>query len=352
MEHLKNLKDKIVSKVFINKDDTDIVKAKKSIRLTFVGSIIAIFIIAWIAFALFTFSKEVVKVPNIENDNIYIALNKLSDKNLIPKPNTLYSETYKEGRVFNQKPAAGTFIKQGRIITFNVSFGSYESSLPDFRGYTLFYFDDYLKEKYPNGDYPFKILPTKYEFNEKVPANEIVSQEPPEGTFIKGMDSVQFVVSLGVKKEGILQLPNFVGKNMGEASEELTKMGLKWSYFYNIIEKNRDNLLVTEQSIGEGMPIDRLIKDGTVLTLTINKYNVMENRNKIVDFKYIELPYKAIPYEVEFRIREKNRLTETSLIKLTTFGGVSIPVEYSAEMEPKFFMYIDGAFSKEIDVFN
>ena len=350
MEHFKKLRDKILSELLIKKDDSDMIKAKKSIRITFIGSILTIFIIAWLIFVAFTFSKEVVKVPNIENDNIYIALSKLSDKKLIPQINTMYNDTYKEGRVFNQNPAAGTFIKNGRSVSFNVSLGSYKNGFPNFKGSTLFDFDNYLKDKFPNNDYKFKVLLPKYEFNDKITEGEIISQEPVEGTFLKSIDNVKFVVSLGIKKENVEQLPNFIGKNVNDVSNYLIETGLKWTYSYNIVEKNNEALLITKQSLGEGLPIKNLIKNGDILILTVNKYNVMINKNKIIDFKNVELPYNAIPYEVEFRIREKNRLTEWTILKITTFGGVSIPLEYSSEMDPKLFMYINGTFSKEIDI--
>jgi len=348
MGHFKNLKDEILSKFLTKKEDTDIIKAKKSIRITFIISILAIFIIAWLIFVFFTFPQEIVKVPNIENDNIYKALSKLADKKLIPQPIAKFSETYKEGVVFNQKPVAGNFIKNGREVSFNVSLGSSNNGLPDFRGFKLFDFDNYLKDKFPNNDYDFKILLPKYEFNDQFLAGEIISQEPAEGTYLKSIDNVKFVVSLGVKKGNVELLPNFVGKNINDLSNDSIK--IKWTFIYKIIENNKNNLLITEQSLSEGLPINNLIKNGNTLIFTVNKYNIMGNKNKIVDFKYVDLPYNAIPYEVEFKIREKNRLTEESILKITTFGGVSIPLEYSAEMDPKFFMYINGTFSKEIDI--
>jgi serine/threonine-protein kinase len=154
-----------LSKVLIQPNDLEVVKAKKIIWYAFFGSIGIIIIISWLIFVTFTFTANNVKVPNLKNDSIYVAIGKLSDKYLVADANPKYSEIYNEGTVFDQNPKPGSIVKKGRLVSFSVSLGQPQTSLPDFRGLTLFELVDYFEERYPNIKIPFKINAPIYEFS-------------------------------------------------------------------------------------------------------------------------------------------------------------------------------------------
>ena len=199
MEKIKELLKKITSTIIIKPDDSETDRAKKLIWYAFFGSIVALFVVSWIIFVLLTFNNDTVKVPNIEKENIYVALKKLSERRLVANVSPKYSDNYGEGVVFSQNPMAGLYVKKGRVINFSVSLGDLSFALKDFRGFFLAEFYQFLKETYPNGKTPFKVIPAIYEFSDTIEKGKIIRQIPEDGTPIKNVKEIKLWVSNGIK---------------------------------------------------------------------------------------------------------------------------------------------------------
>ncbi|OHD13309.1 MAG: hypothetical protein A2086_02800 [Spirochaetes bacterium GWD1_27_9] len=346
MKHFKEVFKKFLANIVINTEDSDIDRAKKIIWYVFFGSIGVLILVSWIIFVTLTFTTDIVKVPNIEKDNIYVALKKLSERKLVANVSPKFSEMYSEGTVFTQSPIQGSIVKVGRRVSFSVSLGSQKKALQDFRGYSIMEFWEFLSKEYPDNKIPYKIETPLYEFNEKVEKGKIIRQEPKDGTQTKNVKTLKLWVSNGKKEGNPKTLKSYIGQKIDAASKEIAGFELNYNYVFNIVKEQNKDMVITEQSIGEGAIIDDVIKEGKVLTFTVNKYFIIENE-KITSTYLLDLPKKPINYKVEIKLKSTDGVEKT-IYELKTKGGISVPVPYSTKINAKLTVYIDGGLYKEL----
>lgn len=349
MEKFKEVLEKIISTILITPDDSETDKAKKIIWYAFFGSIILIFIVSWIIFVLFTFTTEIVKVPNIEGNYLYKAIEKLSEKKLIPNFSAKYSTIYPEGIVFNQSPPPGSTIKMGRVVHLTVSLGDNSKALPDFRGYTLFDLADFLDKTYPNGKIPYQFEPIIYEFNNSVEKGRVIKQEPLDGTPLKEVKKIKLWISNSIKDETEKTLPNFVGQKINEIYKKIEKYEILYTLDFKITNKKEENMLIIGQSIGEGALISELIEETKPVVFYTNIYKELHSE-KIEGFISISLPKKPLPFDFEVKIKKLKDANERSIIKIKTKGGVDFPIPYYDKENTKLYIYYNQKLEKELVV--
>lgn len=347
MEHFKEIIGTIFSKIIISPADSDEDRAKKIILYTFIGAIIGIIIISWILFVLFTFNNDKIKVPMINNDNIYVALGKLSERNLVADVIPRFTEKHPKDIVYKQKPKQGNTVKKGRVITFYVSLGPHKKALPNFRGLSLFELQNFLQQEYAQ-DMPFKIQSIKFEFSSTVEKGKIIDQTPNDGTPLYNVAKLALTVSNGPKVATARTIPNFSGKSLEEASKILSDLELYYTYEFAYTKNRRYDMQVIEQSIPEGALVDDIMEESKTIVLKVNKYRYIKNE-KIVGSYVLDLPKKPIAYLVEVKIKKDTSKDKTILSRMTK-GGVSIPVPYTAKMGNKLIIYFDGKYSSEVQI--
>jgi beta-lactam-binding protein with PASTA domain len=337
--------DRIVSAVIINPRDSEIVKAKKIIWYSAIGSILVLFIVSWIIFQLFSFSSDKVKVPMINGDNIYEALNKLSEKNLVARVSTRFSDKYNAGEVYAQNPRQGSVVKRGRVVSFSVSLGPRNASLPDFTGLTMFELEDLLDQKYPQGKIPYKFDNPVYEFNDTVEKGRIIRQEPKDGTPIYSVKKVKFWVSNGIKQEHAKTIGEYKGKKIDDVAQILADLEVPYTYDFQIVDDKSQDMIVTDQSIGSGTLVDEIIRENKILMLKVNQYKEIDGE-KIRGTYLLDLPKKPLPYLLEVKLKISNR--EKTILKRKIKGGVAIPVLYNTKDKASLIFFIDNSYYKEV----
>lgn len=346
MAYFRDIISNIISSVLINPDDSEKEKAKKINIYYFIGSPILLVIISYIIFIVFTTSNNNVKVPMLKNDNIYQAIKKLADKRLVASVITKYTNEADAGIVYAQNPKQGSIVRRGRVVVLNVSLGYAKSELPDFVKSNLFDVEDFLNEKFPSGNVPFKIENPVYEFNDKIEKDRIFKQEPEPGVPIYSIKDLKFWVSNGPKDESVNIIGNYVGRNIEDVSKELAELEILYSFEYEPTNNRSIDMLVTAQSISEGKMVDELMEEGKQLILKVNKYQFVDN-NKIKGTYPLDIPKKPIPFLVEVKI--KNDISkEKNIFQIKTKGGATLPVTYSGSKNSKLLIYYDGVFQKEV----
>lgn len=346
MEYFRDIIQKVINFILIKPDDSDEEKAKKINLYYFIGSPILLIILSSIIFIIFTSSNDRVKVPLIKGDSIYEAIKKLADKKLVTSVITKYTDEASAGIVYMQSPNQGSVVKRGRVVVLNVSLGPLKSELPDFINSNLFDVEDYLNQEYPSGNLPFKIEEPVYEFNEDIEKGKIFDQEPKKGIPISEVNKLKFWISNGQKDEGTKLIRNYIGKNIEEVSMDLAELEILFTFDFDIITDKKNDMLITAQSINEGVMVDELMEEGKKLILKVNKY-IEIDKNKIKGTYPLDIPGKPIPYLVEVKLKE-GASKEKSILKIKTKGSVTIPVGYSGTKESSLLVYFDNVLQKEI----
>jgi serine/threonine-protein kinase len=180
------------------------------------------------------------------------------------------SETVPDGQVFKQDPAAGTQVKRGDLITYWVSSGKPQATVPDLSGMTQADAQTALT------DAKLTLGNVTTEPSADVASGEVVRQDPAAGTKVAQGTAVNVVVSSGSPTPSVsptpspsasgVSVPNVYGMDSTTATDELQLAG------FGVFIKQR---------AGTGQPSGTVVKmtpdagsvvaAGTTVVLTIAK---------------------------------------------------------------------------------
>ena len=108
----------------------------------------------------------------------------------------------------------------------------------------------------------FKIKEKTTQFDDNVPKDQIISQNPVKGSVVKKNSIINVTVSLG---PNMVTVPDVVGKDSLEGESALTQLGLQVS------EQTQSNDSVAKGSIiSTDPPADTQVKGGTTVTVVVS----------------------------------------------------------------------------------
>jgi beta-lactam-binding protein with PASTA domain len=130
------------------------------------------------------------------------------------------SDQYPKDLVVRQEPAAGSEVRAGRQISLVVSSGTLIFPMPDLRYETQREVDLDLAHD--------KLLPGKSKLveSDEVPANHVVSQDPPPLSSVRIGTTVNLTYSKGGQTR--LKVPNFTGLTVDEARDIASRARIRF----------------------------------------------------------------------------------------------------------------------------
>ncbi|GAB13954.1 serine/threonine protein kinase [Arthrobacter globiformis NBRC 12137] len=172
-----------------------------------------------------------------------MALGKVTEK---------FDEEVPAGTVLGQAPAPGTAVRHGTPVSLTVSKGPQPIPVPDVRGQDQ---DAAFRAIESAGLKAVFADETVHDRN--VPKGAVVSQEPASGTLTKGQ-TVTLTISEGPK---LVKVPNYIGKQVEDATEALRKRG-----FQVRVNEVLGGFFGT---VRDQDPVDTEVPEGSVVTLTV-----------------------------------------------------------------------------------
>jgi eukaryotic-like serine/threonine-protein kinase len=171
-----------------------------------------------------------------------------------------------QGQVFKQEPSAGTDVKRGDTITYWVSSGKPQASVPDLSSLTQ-------AEAQATLTAAGLVLGTvNTEASTSVPSGQVIRQDPTAGTKVAKGSAVSIVVSNGTPTASPsptasgVTVPNVYGMDSTTAADQLSALGFT---------------VVVKQKAGTGQPPGQVFKvtpdsgsvlpSGATVVLTIAK---------------------------------------------------------------------------------
>lgn len=314
--------------LFLSSSDSDEDRAKKILWYTFFGSILMISLVSYIIFVSLSFSGKGVKVPYMEGDNIYVALRKMSDKNLSAGVIPRYSDDIPEGIVMRQDITQGSFVKVGRRINLTVSMGKKENSLPDFTGMNLFDVAGLIDSMYPDGRVPYKVEERIYEFSDTVDRGLVIRQEPADGTPVTSVKSVKLWISNGMKTMASHTVGDYAEMKLYEALDDAASKEMNVTVTFTETNRRNEHYKVTGQNILPGTLVSETVRYGEVLNISSNVF--IEQRDNMVKGNFfVELPRRNIPYLFTIERTEQGVREGEEIFRMTTKGGFTFTLPYS-----------------------
>jgi serine/threonine-protein kinase len=172
-----------------------------------------------------------------------MALGKVTEK---------FDEEIPAGTVLGQAPAAGTPVRHGTPVSLTVSKGPQPIPVPDVRGQDQ---DEAVRSIEAAGLKAVVADETVHDKN--IPKGAVVSQEPGSGTLTRGQ-TVTLTISEGPK---LVKVPNYIGKQVEDATEALRKRGFE--------VRVNEVLGGFFGTVRDQDPVDTEVPEGSVITLTV-----------------------------------------------------------------------------------
>jgi len=157
-------------------------------------------------------NKKEIVVPNVVGKNLYKALEELSSVGCgLKKESEEFNQNVLSGVILRQDPPAGMIVKEGKVVKVSISKGGEMVYVPNLVGQTVRSADISLK----NAALVIGEVSKKYSI--MVNKGILISQDVEPGSAIGKYSVVNVVVSDGAPPEGIILMPSFLNKNIGEA---------------------------------------------------------------------------------------------------------------------------------------
>ncbi len=220
------------------------------------GSMVLLFLIAFV-WAFFSFgnfwSAKNIVVPNVVGKPVEVAETMLKKENLRVSVDEIASDKVPQGQVISQTPAAGTNVKEQRIIHLTVSKGGSVILVPDLKGLTL----EQAKERLEKLN--LRLGAVEKGSNTSLPNDVIISQTPTAGSNAEKDTIVNIVINSRQEK-----VPSVVGMTLGDAQKALSAVGLSVGQVTGTdasVKTDDQNAMVISQSpsAGSNAPSDNQV---------------------------------------------------------------------------------------------
>jgi len=203
-----------------------------------------------------------IDVPDFRGKHLVEVFKEKPSDLIIEKRDEKFDPRLPKDHVIAQFPEPGTKVKRNKKVLLTISLGSKQVNAPDLieknsRESVLALLNAQLKE----GN-------RAWIHSSKVPKDRIVSQNPLPFTSTEVNGGVNLLISLGPAVVRA-QLPNLIGRNLGDARSTLSQLGLKEGKisFKKDANHAKDRVMMTRpgpyETVTEGTPIDLLICSGS-----------------------------------------------------------------------------------------
>ena len=339
----KNIEEKIKQK------DAESGKKKKNFFTKHKNLTIVIVLLILFALSLggtilgfnLTRSKDI-QIPNLVGKTVEEVENALKDTKLTYEvAEEKYDVEVDAGLVISQTPEyrENYTIKEDTKIELVVSLGQKLTIVPKVTGMT----EEEATKKLEESDLEVVV---NEEFNDKVEAGYVISQDVDPETEVGAGSTVTITVSKGIETSTV---PNVIGKSEEDAKKELESAGLTVSATLTEEDRTKDNGVVIKQSLEAGSTVPK----GSTMTITVNKIQqqvsgtIKINLKSLTNYKQqyeeekntISNTIDKVPVEpdeVEVRVvvddkdtllKEKHDEDETNIsVPITGVGTVTIKV--------------------------
>lgn len=299
-------------------------------------------------YALTLSKPKTVQIPDLSGLTLVEAQKKAEELNLkVEVREEKYHLEVPEGQIISQDPVyqENFAIKEGSIVTVNISKGQEIVEVPKVVGYTKDEATKMLKDAGLE-------VEVEEENSDSVESGYIIKQSSTEGEKIPAGTTVTINVSVGIEQ---VEVPDLYGKTESEAKTAITNAKLKWKSTDKTSDSSKPNGVVVNQSISSGSMVDK----NTEITITVNEFDEIKTGTIIVNVKSLlngKVEYEDEPVNntVVNNTVGDNKTKEKKIKKVqlrVTVGGENIYNESVLPTETKVEMKVSDSGSKEVVVY-
>lgn len=203
-------------------------------------------------------AADKVAVPDLSGMTASQAESAISAAGLVAKVGNSEYSSVEAGLVYTQNPAAGTQLAKGSAVTYAISLGKQNATVPDVTGSTQASATAALKSA-------GLAVAVSDDYSSTVASGNVISQNPSAGTSVAAGTTVGIVVSKGAKPVSQVTVPNFLGLSEDSARASAKSAGLSLDITY--ITDASAKAVVTDQDPESGSKVD----PGSIIAVVIVK---------------------------------------------------------------------------------
>ena len=297
-----------------------------------VAVISSLFAMHWIASALLHSRREVV-VPELTGKTLEQALDLLAPEDLgLFKESVEFDENLPPGAILRQAPPAGLRVREGKIVRVTLSSGGQVLFVPDLAGVTLAESQNRLRAA------GFALGAVSQAYSGTRPEGTVLEQMPTPGAVAKPGAMVDLKVSKGNPPEGLVLMPNFVGRPLvvarGWAEDQKISPDIKEELTEAFLPG-----LVIRQAPGPDTPV----KGDTAITLIVSKSeNLAAQDVSIVSYKV-----PAGSGRVQVRVVLRDDAGERDVFSSAQTAGALVEVPVVPEGPARARIFVNGVLVEE-----
>ncbi|MDR2427549.1 MAG: PASTA domain-containing protein [Endomicrobium sp.] len=166
-------------------------------------------------------SKKEISTPNIVGKNLYNAIEEVSKYGFgLKMDGEETNQNVPAGTILRQNPPAGMYVRQGKVIKVTISRGGEIIYVPNLVGQSIRSADISLRTA------TLVMGEVTKRYSVVADKDTIVAQDIAAGTKVDKDSVVNLIVSDGQPPEGPILMPDFINKNLQEASEWSLQTGI------------------------------------------------------------------------------------------------------------------------------
>jgi len=253
--------------------------------------------------------EEEVVVPNLIGLDVVTALELVGERSLnLRIVGREYSDSMANNFILSQDPKPDKLVKKNRNLRVILARGSKQVLVPDLRGRTLRQAENLLR------GVDLKEGRVTHVHSPNYPENAVVSQNPEPGVRVEREASVDLLVSLGGRSEGI-HMPDLIGKDVATAGKTLESLGLKLGNITYDQYEDFPSEIVIRQAPLFGYRVDK----GERIDLVLSR-PVMTKEEQGDTYRYLD--YTMPDGQEARRVRI---VVETATSRAQVFDGMEMP---------------------------
>lgn len=291
--------------------------------------------IDWVLGAL-VHTRQEVQVPDITKKPVTVALNALGNVNLaLKQAGVEFAEGIPPGSVLRQIPAAGSTVREGRVVRVWISQGDEMVFVPSVTGLDLRAAQVAIRQA------GLQVDKVEHAYSLTVEKGQIISQKPAADSMLTRGDKVLLTLSNGQPPASVVLVPDFRNKKLAAAT--------LWASTQNI------NLIVKEDPespFSYGMIASQTPAADTEIAPDSNLEIVVSRRPASDDEKVYHLHYELPQGRKAMRIRivMTDENGEREVINESKQPGSKIDLEIPYSGVATFRILSDGILVREREI--
>jgi len=221
--------------------------------------------------------RDVKVVPDLKGKSIDGALGALAPLKLaLMKEDSEFNSAVPIGSILRQRPVAGTKVREGKSIRVVVSQGGETVFTPAVAGLPLRNAEMLLRQS------QLLLGEVTESFSLRLDKGLVLSQDPQPESSVERNSLVNVVVSGGTPPEGLVLMPDFLRKNVAEASQWASSIGVPLT-----INKDTGSLFPYGTILAQDPQSDAVVTDETQVKFTISgRPTDGTDKSSMVTFQY------------------------------------------------------------------